>query len=337
MNRTAHRSLCALIVGIVLLSTKPGAAFAHHSLSHFDIREIVAMDTVVTGFRFENPHVIIEGLVPSDSGYRNWIFEAESSLVLKEQGWNSASLKPGDWITVYGNPLKKAERDHLFMDFVRLESGRWMISTPRTFDRYVDDNPDLLQREVAAPSMDIQGTWLRTENPRLELADLPLTEAGQALADRYDPLLDPVQYCLPVGFPRMLIDPRGLRIEATEAGELVFDKELAGVRVAYREGESQPASQFGSAVVNRIDDRYVVESSGFTELAWGTLRGLDSSPQKRVRETYRVGDDGLSLTLDLVIEDPVYLSEPVELTLRYQRVPDYRFAEPPCGEALHSG
>jgi uncharacterized protein DUF6152 len=95
--------LVALLAGLALLS---GAAFAHHGAAGYDSKQTTLKGTV-TDFRFQNPHAQIFLDVKDASGkVQNWVLEAVGIATLSRSGWTKSIMKPGDAITVTGNPAK---------------------------------------------------------------------------------------------------------------------------------------------------------------------------------------------------------------------------------------
>ena len=52
------------------------------------------------------------------------------------------------------------------------------------------------------------------------------------------------------------------------------------------------------------DGALIVTSAGFADTKWGSERGVSSSDQKVVIETYRLTDGGYGLELTYTITDP---------------------------------
>ena len=84
--------------------------------------------------------------------------------------------------------------------------------------------------------------------------------------------------------------------------------------------------------VAHIDDNgdLVVTTTGFLETKWGSERGVSSSANKVVTETYRLVDGGYGLELEYTITDPDYLRESVRLGRNFRLIPDYQFTNEPC-------
>jgi hypothetical protein len=94
----------ALATALLLVA---GPAFAHHGAAGYDSNKLTALKGTVTEFRFQNPHAQIFLDVKDASGkVQNWILEAVGIATLSRSGWTKSILKPGDEITVTGNPSK---------------------------------------------------------------------------------------------------------------------------------------------------------------------------------------------------------------------------------------
>jgi hypothetical protein len=121
-------ALC-LTAGLVPL-TAP--AVAHHSFAMFDQRKVMTLEGTVREFQWTNPHAFIE--LDAEGG-RHWSIELNSPNNLKRQGWNRASLRPGDKISVRIAPLRNGKMGGLFLDLTKangtvLDSGLPKNGTP---------------------------------------------------------------------------------------------------------------------------------------------------------------------------------------------------------------
>jgi hypothetical protein len=122
-------ALCLTSAGLIPVAAP---ALAHHSFAMFDQRKIVTLEGTVTEFQWTNPHAFIE----LDEGVRrHWSIELNSPNNLKRQGWNRASLRPGDKIAVRIAPLRNGRSGGLFLDLTKadgtvLDSGLPKNGTP---------------------------------------------------------------------------------------------------------------------------------------------------------------------------------------------------------------
>ena len=79
------------------------SAFAHHGAAAYDMsKPVVLKDCVVTKYSWINPHTLIMFDYKDDKGnVQHWTTEIGSPAAVSLVGWNRASLKAGDVITVY--------------------------------------------------------------------------------------------------------------------------------------------------------------------------------------------------------------------------------------------
>jgi len=94
-----------VLAAVVLLVS--GLAFAHHGAAGYESNKVTTLKGTVTEFRFQNPHAQIFLDVKDSTGkVQNWILEAVGIATLSRSGWSKSIMKPGDEITVTGNPAK---------------------------------------------------------------------------------------------------------------------------------------------------------------------------------------------------------------------------------------
>jgi hypothetical protein len=89
--------ITALLLAIPLL--------AHHGAAAFDVTKMVTVKGTVTDFQYVNPHVQVYFDAKNDKGEPEaWQGELTAPNKLSRAGWTKRTLKPGDMITVTGNP-----------------------------------------------------------------------------------------------------------------------------------------------------------------------------------------------------------------------------------------
>ena len=100
------RLVARFAVAAVLLLISSAAA-AHHGAAGYDSTKVTTLKGTVTDFRFQNPHAQIFLDVKDSTGkVQNWILEAVGIATLSRSGWTKSIMKPGDEVTVTGNPAK---------------------------------------------------------------------------------------------------------------------------------------------------------------------------------------------------------------------------------------
>ena len=104
LSKTKYATSLAVGLAALILSS---TAFAHHSMSAYDRSRTATMKGTVTEFSFSNPHAELYFDVRDDKGtIQKWTAESPNPYRLAKSGWVKDSLKPGDEITVVGNPAK---------------------------------------------------------------------------------------------------------------------------------------------------------------------------------------------------------------------------------------
>lgn len=111
-----------LLIALVLLVP---ALWAHHSMAGFDRTQAKSLEGVVKNFAWQNPHAWIELEVTTEGKTVVWNFEMTAPAYLARAGWKKNTIKPGDKVTVVGNPLKTGEPGALFVS-VTLPDGTKM-------------------------------------------------------------------------------------------------------------------------------------------------------------------------------------------------------------------
>ena len=103
-------SAAAAAITVALGMLAATLAWAHHSTAAFDDDAVVRIEGMVTQFRWINPHASfkVDGVSDGDSPDGLWTVEMTAANVLINQGWKRTSLRIGDEVTVYVNPLRNA-------------------------------------------------------------------------------------------------------------------------------------------------------------------------------------------------------------------------------------
>lgn len=100
---------------MAILSGFAGAAFglsqadAHHSTAAFDNTRVLTIEGTITQVRWINPHASFKLEGSADNGPDGlWTIEMTAPNILINEGWKRNSLRIGDKVTVYANPLHNA-------------------------------------------------------------------------------------------------------------------------------------------------------------------------------------------------------------------------------------
>jgi len=113
----AFALLCVLFLCV-------GTANAHHSTAEFDMNRTMSVKGTVTGFEWSNPHAYIHLEVKDEKGnVEEWTAELASLGMLARINWKRDTLKPGDQITMSGNPAKNG-KPYMRLDKIVFANGQ---------------------------------------------------------------------------------------------------------------------------------------------------------------------------------------------------------------------
>ena len=100
------------------------AATAHHSAAMlYDLSKEVTVQGVVTEFQLGNPHLRIYFNVDVDGKTEKWMAEGGSRTVLLRKGWTGMEVKPGDKISIRGNPSRDGSKI-MHLEYLILPNGK---------------------------------------------------------------------------------------------------------------------------------------------------------------------------------------------------------------------
>ena len=108
-------SIWRILAAAAVILVASGTVSAHHSFAMFDQDKLITLKGSVAEWYWINPHghIILKvdaapGVDPKSVG--EWDIECASTNIMRLQGWSSTTLKPGDQITISGNPLKDGSK-----------------------------------------------------------------------------------------------------------------------------------------------------------------------------------------------------------------------------------
>jgi len=168
----------------------------------------------------------------------------------------------------------------------------------------------------------------------------PLTEAGKKAFAAYDPKTDdPPEDCMPWGLPRNEVFTFYPMLLTRTDNMLLMTLEYEPVpRRIYLDGRDYPTDippqWYGYSVGHWEGDTLVVETRNIREENIITTDGLPQSDQMKVIERYRLLDDGNTLEVETTAIDPVYYTEPMTITVYWERADDVEQHEFVCAEGL---
>jgi Family of unknown function (DUF6152) len=325
MNRIAKFALACS------LSIAPTAAvLAHHSAAAFDTQKEVRITGTVTEYSFKNPHIYMAVQVKKDDGTTSIVeIEAGAASVLNPLGFNRNSVALGDVVTIAGNPARNNPDKLMLGKDLYKKDGTYYPLNIASRSVYTPNN------EVATS---IAGTWF---SPRTEfnaflggVRNWPITEKGRAAMAKVDPKATTQKDCIPIGAPALMFYPVANTITVDRDRVVMKVDWMDSQRTIYLDGRKHPpaseTSMLGHSVGRWEGKVLVVETANFKEHANGLSTSLPSGTQKRLTERFTIAPDGKSLVYSGVIEDPEYLSKPVEWTGQWMYRPGMPHSNEKC-------
>jgi hypothetical protein len=254
--------------------------------------------------------------------------EAGAPSVLNPLGFTKDSVKVGDLVTIAGNPSRTNEKSMLGKDLIKKDGTYYPLNIA---SRSVYNTKD-------ATATSIAGTWF---SPRTEFNTFlggasrwPVTEKGRAAMANIDPKATTQKDCIPIGAPAVMFYPVANTI-TVQKDKVVMKVDWMGVeRTIYLDGRKHPpateTSLLGHSVGKWEGDTLVVETTNFKEHPMGLSTSLPSSAQKRLTERFKLSPDKKMLVYSGVVEDPMYLTKPVEWTGKWEYRPGMPHSNEKC-------
>jgi len=102
-------------------------AVAHHARSGYDLSKTVTLKGTISRVEWSNPHALVYFDVTDSSGrVQNWHAITGGPSRMSRYGWTGDTLKPGDPITITGNPTKEGTAE-IWLDKIVLPGGREVV------------------------------------------------------------------------------------------------------------------------------------------------------------------------------------------------------------------
>ena len=106
-------AVVSIAVGLIVASAP---ASAHHSASAYDSKQTVTLTGTVTQYEFINPHIIIHFSGKDAAGdVAEWsVIGGPPSKLARDKKlgayWNRDTFKPGEQLTISGNPYRDGRK-----------------------------------------------------------------------------------------------------------------------------------------------------------------------------------------------------------------------------------
>jgi len=101
-------------------------SFGHHALSEYDGARVTTIEGTLSEIRIKNPHstLMIQRSATGAQADR-WTVEWLAALVLKHEGVENTTLRPGDRLIITGNPSRDPGAHRLWLRTVTRPADGW--------------------------------------------------------------------------------------------------------------------------------------------------------------------------------------------------------------------
>lgn len=312
------RVVCVLVTGLILASPVLG----HHSDAGLDRSSVVALEGIVTGFSWRNPHVYFTIETIERGGERiEWELQTVAIPILVRSGWMSESIVKGDRVFVRGHPALDGRKYALLLSIEN--EGEILLPVK-----------PLEPRPSAASTSTLEGIWRGDRSTIGDFTEyfdrLTLTERGAVARDEFDVFsaTNPVTACIGRPTPASIVSS-GLYLSEIEigVGTIVLRNEIFDVeRTVYMDGRVHPdmgeRTLHGHSIGWWEGEVLIVDTTLFADHRSPYQNGVPSGAQKHVVERYRLDESGARVVIDVFLEDPEYLTEPLTSTMEWIYSPD---------------
>ena len=321
--------ITAVFIGIILLML-PSLSSAHHSTAgFFDSASKIEIAGVITDIHWRNPHTIFELDVQNEDGsVTGWSVESGALSVLRAQGLTSEVVDVGDFVKILGDKSLR-NRPETFARNMLVPSGAEVLLTLGAQEHFSNSGSTGLMRgdydedliaEARSNAEGIFRVWSRIGDDASfmrpifgtnAVARLPFTEQGNEIFDRWDPSAEFILGCTDWNMPRLMGNP--LPMEFVREGENIlirFEESDSRRTIHMNPGlDTAPRghSLMGYSVGHWEDDTLVVQTSHILDYSYQ----MPVSRQISLLEKFAASEDGTVLNYEIVVTDPVMLTESV--------------------------
>ena len=332
------RSSLLFIFGLACCS-----AWAHHStVGVFDTSQTIEVTGTVVAVSWRNPHGQI--VLAGDDG-REWHAETSSISVLRNRGAAGDSINVGDHITIAGSPPVRDVAEILARNVLLpsgyefdFGSGNPYFAAGRSGNLVgrLTEETDVSQAVAQADGIFRVWSTVMSDPDSFPMfkGDYPMTPAAEAALAAWDPLDNELLLCGTKAMPLIMITPFPIDFVRQSDDILMRIEEFDARRIIHMADDAvAPAehTQFGFSRGRWEGTTLVVETDRI-HAHYMDMDGAPHSDQITLVERFVPNEDYSRLDYRITITDPVYYSEPFELTRYFIWRPEMRVHQYECLE-----
>ena len=333
-----------LFITAVFLAT---SAAAHHStVAIYDQSRTIEVTGVVDEIHWRNPHGRILLDAEDESGETvQWEVETPSVVVLRILGIGQRFIDVGDRITIAGLPARRNPhgmnaRNILLSSGYELAFGR---NIPH-FDAGKNGNligrsfDDSNVEEAIAAADGIFRVWATNRSDPAAFpmfkGGYPLTPAAEAVVAEWDPLDNNLLRCGTKGAPLIMITPAPVEFVRDGDRILMGIEEYDSLRVVHMNPDAEAPDEHTLMGFSRgrFEDNTLVVETDHIQEQYFDPDGVPQSESMRLVERFIPNDDYSRLDYRITVTDPVYFTEPFDLTRYFTWKPEMTVVPYDCLE-----
>jgi hypothetical protein len=314
----------------VVVAALPNQSEAHHSAAMFKQDEVVAVSGTVTSYAWRNPHVYV---TVEDALGDEWLLETDTTGVLTRSGWSRDSFSVGDIVSARVHPNKLPADRNVLLVSIQAPDGRVLDS----LNRAGRDN-----ESGTARASSIAGIWTsKRSDPSSFIAawrEHPLTDKARAAQADFDPSAGTAADCVAWPTPFFMVANYWHLNKIDDLGDttVIRSEFYDAERTIYVDGRQHPEDGErtiqGHSIGRWEGETFVIDTRLFAHhpSPVSTGIGIPSGEEKHVLERLTLSDDGTQLQIDVVVDDPEYLAEPLSTQFTWDYAPHLPFLSAPC-------
>jgi len=327
-----RRALFVILAGLVA-----GSAGAHHSQAGlFDSRSTVEINGVVTSVNWRNPHgQILLDVLNDDGTTTEWDAETASVSVLRIRGIDpEGAVSVGDRVTIAGAPSVRNRpqvlaRSMLLSSGLEFTFGSSEAYFPAGKSGRVYGTP-VQPEDVESARANADGifrVWstIMSDPAQFPLfkGGYPLTDAGRAGAEAFDPRDNALLKCGTKGQPLIMISP--LPIEFIRVGDTIElqIEEYDSLRIIHMNPDAVAPDEHTLMGFSRghFEGETLVVETDHIAAGYFDHEGVPMSENVRTVERFIPAEDYARLDYELTTTDPVNFTEPFTLKRHFVWIP----------------
>jgi hypothetical protein len=342
-----------VFIALVIIISLPLPVLAHHSFfGRFNTGATLFLEGEVTRVQWRNPHAHIFLRSTADDGtVTDWDMESGSPTLMFRAGIPADAIKVGMMIRVAGYPPLTAKQE-IFATNIQLPTGQELVlqtgAQAKFGSEFIGDFSYRFRTEGdrSRPELGLFRIWTFTGsdgflfpesiNRNFDLTTYPMTDAAKAALANFNPATDnPTNNCTPKGMPTIMEQPLPMAV-LQEGNDIVLVIEEYDLRrTIHMDQDTAPEGTVPNPLgysTGRLEGDTLVVTSTHINWPFFDQAGIGQSEQSVITERFTVIEDGSEMQYEMVVNDPVTFTRPVQLHKKWLYVPDEEIIPFECAE-----